>query len=233
MDLRVFRLFAIGCVLSLMLSGIPVLDAATLTATVGETQPAPCPALQQPVDKTASPLVIITEAPIPGTKKLRESATPAQAMCAERLRAAGRKAIEKKKVVEGVSRYLAAVKVAPEQAETAYQELANALDRGAYVQPALAAYFKAWKVIDAEYYRPDAKLDGVAVLVLAEIRDSIVRLGGQVPIPSSEIGRIVSEKSTRLLREEYFNADPYLSPEKPSSSASPDPKPPLPAPPKD
>jgi hypothetical protein len=222
MELRVFRPLAVGCVLSMMCSGVPALDAATLTATV-ESQPAFCPALQQPVDKTASPLVIITDAPIPGPKKLRQPATPAQAMCAERLREAGSKAIEKKKVVEGVSRYLAAVKVAPAQAETSYQELANALDRKAYVQPALAAYFKVWKVIDAEYYRPDAKLDGQAVLVLAEIRDSIVRLGGQVPVPSSEVGRIVIENTTRRLREQYFNADPLLLPSTPNPANSPPP----------
>ena len=223
MDLRVFRLLAMGCVLSMMSSGVSALYAASLTATAGETQPAPCPALQQPVDKTASPLVIITDAPVPGPKKLRQPATPAQAMCAERLREAGRKAIEKKKVVEGVSRYLAAVKVAPAQAETAYQELAYALDRAAYVQPALAAYFKAWKVIETEYDRPDAKLDGVAVLVLAEIRDSIDRLGGQVPVPTSDVGRTVIADTTRHLREQYFNADPLLLPNTPNSANSPPP----------
>jgi len=223
MDLRVFRLLAMGCVLSMMASAVPALGAASLTTTAGESQPAPCPALQQPVDKTASPLVIITEAPIPGLKKLRQPATPAQAMCAERLREAGRKAIEKKKVVEGVSRYLAAVKVAPAQAETAYQELATALDRSAYVQPALAAYFKAWKVIETEYDRPDAKLDGMAVLVLAEIRDSIDRLGGQVPVPTSDVGRTVIADTTRHLREQYFNADPLLLPNTPNPANSPPP----------
>ncbi len=198
-----------------------------------------CPGLDQPVDKSGSPLLIITDAPIPGPKKLRAQPTPAQAKCAETLRGAGKKAIEKKKVVEGVSRYVAAVSAAPAQAEAIYEELAGALDRRGYVQPALAAYFKIWKVIETEYDNPDAKLDGRAVLELADVRDSIVRLGGQVPTPISDVGRTVSAKSTRQLREEYFNADPYLSPQKPPTSESPGAKPAppaepaLPSPPKD
>ena len=47
------------------------------------------------------------------------------------------------------------------------------------------------------------------------IRDSIVRLGGQVPNPTSEVGRTVAANTTRHLREQYFNADPLLVPEKP------------------
>jgi hypothetical protein len=221
MTRRLARLLTLGFVLWMMVGGVPALNAAPLAAAAGETQPSGCPSLQQPVDKTLSPLVIITEAPVPGPKKLRHQTTPEQATCAESLRKAGKKAIEKKKVVEGVARYLAAIKIAPAEAETAYQELANALDRAAYVQPALAAYFKAWKVIDAEYYRPDAKLDGNAVLVLAEIRDSIVRLGGQIPVPTSDVGRIVIANTTRQLREQYFNADPLLLPTTPEASSSP------------
>ena len=215
------RLLTFGFVLWMTVGGVPALNAAPLAAAAGETQPSGCPALQQPVDKSLSPLVIISEAPVPGPQKLRHQATPEQAACAESLRKAGKKAIEKKKVVEGVWRYLAAIKVAPAGAETAYQELANALDRAAYVQPALAAYFKAWKVIDAEYYRPDAKLDSNAVLVLAGIRDSIVRLGGQIPVPTSDVGRIVIANTTRQLREQYFNADPLLLPNTPEPSTSP------------
>jgi hypothetical protein len=229
------------------------LHGATMVKTASERRGIVCPALDQPVDKNAPPLSIITEGPVPGPKKLRAQPTPAQAKCAERLRGAGNKAIEKKRVVEGVSRYVAAVSVAPAQAEEIYEELALALDRRGYVEPALAAYFKAWQVIEMEYANPEAKMDGVAVLELAAIRDSIVRLGGHVPTPTSEVGRTVSAKSTRILREEYFNADPYLSPEKSPSSepsdsqpavppspppkpllpAPPDPNTPLPAPPKD
>ena len=213
------RLLTSGFVLC-MVGGFPALNAAPLAAAAGEA-PSGCPALQQPVDKTLSPLVLITEAPVPGPKKLRQQPTPEQATCAERLREAGKKAIEKKKLVEGISRYLAAIKVAPAQSEVTYQELANALDRGAYVQPALAAYFKAWKAIEADYDRPDAKLDGVAVLSLAEVRDSIVRLGGQVPVPISDVGRTVIAQSTRHLRDQYFNTDPLLLPGTPEPSTSP------------
>ena len=242
MPFRLAGLLTFGFLLSVLAPEAPLAD------TAGERQGSACPGLDQPVDKSASPLVIITEAPIPGPKKLRAQPTPAQAKCAEILRVAGKKAIEKKRVVEGVLRYVAAVSVAPAHAEAIYEELASALDFRGYVQPALAAYFKAWKVIETEYANPEAKLDGVAVLELADIRDSIVRLGGQVPTPTSDVGRAVSAKSTRLLREEYFNADPYLSPEKPGSPgptdpqlspakpSSPepvDPKIPIPQPPKD
>ncbi len=229
MPIRLVGLLAFGCFLSLLAPESRPLQAATSAKTAGEPQGNPCPGLDRPVDKSGSPLLIITEAPVPVLKKLRAQPTPAQAKCAERLRGAGKKAIEKKRVVEGVSRYVAAVSVAPAQAESIYEELAGALDRRGYIQPALAAYFKAWKVIETEYANPEAKMDGVAVLELADIRDSIVRLGGQVPTPTSDVGRMVSAKSTRLLREEYFNADPYLSPEKQSSPESPDPKSPLPA----
>jgi hypothetical protein len=220
MNPSVARLLIPGVVLC-MTVGVPALNGVPLAVAAGETQPSGCSALQEHVDKTLSPLVINTEAPVPGPKKPTHHATPEQATCAERLREAGKKALEKKRVVEGVVRYLAAVKIAPAEAETAYQELANALDRAAYVQPALAAYFKAWKVIDAEYYRPDAKLDGNAVLVLAEIRDSIVRLGGQIPVPVSEVGRAVIASSTRHLREQYFNADPLLLPTTPEPTTTP------------
>lgn len=215
MGRRFPRLLAFGVVL-LAASGVPELQAASPqdAAPMGG-QASVCPGLKEPVDKNASPLVIITDSPIPGPKKLRSEPTADQVKCAESLRQAGKKAIEKKKVVEGVSRYLAAVKVAPAQAEATYQELAGMLDRGAYVQPALAAYFKAWNAFESEYNRPDAKLDGHAVLVLADVRDSIVRLGGQVPAPTSEVGRTVVANTTRHLREQYFNADPLLLPEQP------------------
>jgi hypothetical protein len=246
MTLRLLKLLTFGFFLALFATESRDLQGATSAETTSERRGSACPALDQPVDKSGSPLMIITNAPVPGLKKLRAQPTPVQVKCAESLRRAGKKAIEKKRVVEGVSRYVAAVSVAPAHAEAIYEELAGALDRRGYIQPALAAYFKAWKVIETEYANPDAKMDGVAVLELADIRDSIVRLGGQVPTPTSEVGRTVSAKSTRILREEYFNSDPYLSPEKSSSSESPDPgpapekpaspgsadpKPPVPAPP--
>jgi len=231
MSIRLAGLLTFGVFLSVLAPESGDLQAQTLAKTASDPQGSACPGLNQPVDKSGSPLLIITDAPVPGPKKLRAQPTPAQAKCAEKLRAAGKKAIEKKKVVEGVSRYVAAVRAAPPQAESIYEELAGALDRRGYVQPALAAYFKAWKVVETEYANPEAKMDGVAVLELADIRDSIVRLGGQVPEPTSEVGRTVSAKSTRILREEYFNADPYLSPEKSPASESPDSKDAVSAPP--
>ena len=207
-------LVAFGFVLFMTLAAAPELYAADPKTATTEGQPSGCPALKEPFDKEASALKIITDSPIPGLKKLRSEPTAAEIKCAETLRAAGKKAIEKKKLVEGVSRYLAAVKVAPAQAETTYQELASTLDRGGYGQPALAAYFKTWNATEAEYNHPDAKLDGHAVLGLADIRDSIVRLGGQVPNPTSEVGRTVAANTTRHLREQYFNADPLLRPDK-------------------
>jgi hypothetical protein len=182
-----------------------------------------CPALQEPINKSAAPLVMITETPIPGPRKARQPATPAQLKCAEELLNAGKRAIEKKRLVEGVTRYLAAVKVAPAQAELVFQELAGVLDQKAYVQPALAAYFKAWKVFESNYNQPDAKLDSVAVLALADIRDSIVRLGGNVPTPTSDVGRSVIASSTRHLREQYFNTDPLLGTQNPESPQPPPP----------
>jgi hypothetical protein len=70
-------------------------------------------------------------------------------------------------------------------------------------------------VFESNYKEADATLDSVAVLALAEIRDSIVRLGANTPVPTSEVGRIVIANSTRHLREQYFNMDPLLSPPKP------------------
>jgi len=213
MDCRFLRLLVFGFVLFMILAGAPVY-AATPNAVAKEGEPSACPALKEPFDKEASALKIITESPIPGLKKLRSEPTAAEAKCAETLRAAGKKAIEKKKLVEGVTRYLAAVKVAPAQAETTYQELASMLDTRAYGPQALAVYFKSWNAMEAEYNYPEAKLDGHAVLGLADIRDSIVRLGGQVPNPTSEVGRTVAANTTRHLREQYFNADPLLRPDK-------------------
>ena len=213
MDCRFLRLLVFGFVLLMILGGAPVY-AATPNAAATGGEPSACPALKEPFDKEASALKIITESPIPGLKKLRSEPTAAEAKCAETLRAAGKKAIEKKKLVEGVTRYLAAVKVAPAQAETTYQELASMLDTRAYGKQALAVYFKSWNAMEAEYNYPEAKLDGHAVLGLADIRDSIVRLGGQVPSPTSEVGRTVAANTTRHLREQYFNADPFLRPDK-------------------
>lgn len=194
-------------------------ESSTLSDSVGIAQEtkatSDCPGLRDPIDKSISPLRIITAGPVPGPKKAQASASPAQAKCVQSLRAAGKKAIEKKKLIEGVVRYMSAVQLAPSLADMTYQELANVLDRNAYTEPALAAYFKAWNAIEANYEASDAKLDSTAVLVLADIRDSIVRLGGVAPTPTSEVGRTVIANSTRRLRDEYFNADPLASPRKP------------------
>jgi hypothetical protein len=146
---------------------------------------------------------------------MQASLPPAQTKCVEALRAAGKKAIEKKKLAEGVARYMSAVQLAPSLAARTYQELAGTLDRNAYTEPALAAYFKAWSAVETNYEEPDAKVDSTAVLVLADIRDSIVRLGGVAPTPSSEVGRTVIATPTRQLREEYFNAEPLAPSRKP------------------
>jgi len=203
----VFRLMAVAV---LVLVSSAETHARSATATTE-----PCPALKARVDLSLSPLLIISDGPIPAPKNMQQEPTPAQLKCMEALKAAGKRAIERKKIAEGVTRYLAAVNAVPSVAETTYQDLASMLDRSAYRQPALAAYFKAWKAFEVNYNRPDAKLDSIAVLVLADIRDSIVRLGGQVPPPSSEVGRIVIGNSTRHLREQYFNADPVVAPSKP------------------
>ena len=74
-------------------------------------------------------------------------------------------------------------------------------------------------------------MDGIAVLELADVRDSIVRLGGQVPTPTSDVGRPSARRAPAFCARSTFNADPYFSPEKPSSSESPEPSLPLPPPP--
>ena len=198
------------------LMAVAVLVVVSSAETHSATAPKEaCPALKARVDKNLSPLLIISDGPIPAPKKVQQEPTPSQLKCMEALKAAGKRAIERKKIAEGVTRYLAAVNAAPSVAETTYQDLASMLDRLAYRQPALAAYFKAWKAFEVNYNRPDAELDSIAVLVLADIRDSIVRLGGQVPSPSSEVGRIVIGNTTRHLREQYFNADPVTVPPTP------------------
>jgi hypothetical protein len=148
--------------------------------------------------------VIISDGPLPGTDPDR-SPTDAEVKCVQSLRAEGKKAIEEGKVAQGVRQYLAAIDVAPSLAGTTYQELASALDKGAHNQPALAAYLKAWRALEISHNRPGVKYGGATVLMMADIRDSIVRLGGQVPSPTSEPGKLVFSNSTRKLQEQYFD----------------------------
>jgi hypothetical protein len=71
--------------------------------------------------------------------------------------------------------------------------------------PAVAAYRKAWAALEIEHERSGTKVvEGVIVLAMADIRDAIIRLGGQAPVPTSELGRIVIANTTRILLEQYF-----------------------------
>jgi len=166
-----------------------------------------CPGLRDHVDKAGSPLVIISDGPLPGPTSDR-APTDSEVKCVESLRAAGKKAIEEGKVTQGVTQYLAAVDVAPALAGDTYLELAHALDKGANPQAALAAFFKAWKALEISHNRPGVKFGGPAVLMMADIRDSILRLGGQVPSPTSEPGRIAFSTPTRQLQEQYLSPLP-------------------------
>jgi hypothetical protein len=67
--------------------------------------------------------------------------------------------------------------------------------------------------LEAGYNRPGVQVEGKALLTLADIRDSIVRLGGHVPTPTSDPGKIVVANSTRKIQEQYFKqALPSVTP---------------------
>jgi hypothetical protein len=117
---------------------------------------------------------------------------------------AGRKAVAANKVTEGVLLYLSAVDLSPAQAGEAYLELASVLDQASYPQLAVLAYSKAWMAYEADYRLRGVKREGTALLILAQIRDSIVRLGGQVPLATSEPGKFVVANSTNDIHDEYF-----------------------------
>ena len=204
-----------GTVLGLALADPSSPQSKTSSGASGEKHSFACPDVHEAVDKKLATLDIITDAPLPSVKPAPPP-TPDQVKCVETFRTAGKQAIEKRKIAEGAYRYVTAAKVVPATAENTYMELANVLDRGAYTEPALAAYLKAWEAYEVIYNRPGAKLDGIAILAMADIRDSIIRIGGRMPAPTSEAGRTVVSQPTRRLREQYFSTDPLISPpEKP------------------
>src|SRR5712692_9552189 len=63
-------------------------------------------------DPMRAPFLLIEEGPIPGAGSDRQL-TPSEAKCVESLRKAGKKAIEKGKITEGIFHYLSAVDTAP------------------------------------------------------------------------------------------------------------------------
>ncbi len=154
-------------------------------------------------DPMRAPFLLIEEGPIPGSDPDR-SLTPAETKCVKNLRKAGKKAIERGKITESIFHFLSAVDTAPGLAGEIYLDLASALDQTAYAQPAVIAYRKAWIALEAGYNRPGVQVEGRVLLTLADIRDSIVRLGGHVPTPTSEPGKIVVANSTRKIQEQYF-----------------------------
>src|SRR5438309_7940978 len=163
-------------------------------------------------DPMRAPFLLIEEGPIPGSDPDRPL-TSAETKCVKSLRKAGKKAIERGKIIESIFHYLSAVDTAPGLAGEIYLDLASALDQTAYTQPAVIAYRKAWRAFEAGYNRPGVQVEGRVLLTLADIRDSIVRLGGQVPAPTSEPGKIVVANSTRKIQEQYFKqALPSVAP---------------------
>jgi hypothetical protein len=168
----------------------------------GAKSPTTCPDPRSHVDKLVAPIALIIDGPLPGPK-LERTPTESEIKCVESLSAAGKKDIEEGKLAQGTSKFLAAVHVALPLASTTYRGLAAALDKTAHPDPAVAAYRKAWTALEIEYER-ETKVEGVIVLAMAEIRDSIIRLGGQAPVPTSELGRIVIANTTRKLQEQYF-----------------------------
>src|SRR2546425_2093142 len=164
-------------------------------------------------DPMRAPLQLIEEGPIPGAGSDRPL-TPSEAKCVENLSKAGKKAIERGKITEAILHYLSAVDTAPSLAGETYLDLASALDQAAYTQPAVIAYRKAWMAFEAGYNLRGVKLEGTSLFTLANIRDSIVRLGGQVPFATSEPGKIVVANSTNEIYEKYFKkALPSVAPQ--------------------
>src|SRR5438128_5541134 len=154
-------------------------------------------------DLMRAPYQLIIEGPIPGPGSERPL-TPSEAKCVENLRKAGKKAIVGGKINEAILHYLSAADTAAAQAGETYIELASALDQASYPQTAVIAYSKSWMAFEAGYNLRGVKAEGTGLLTLANIRDSIVRLGGQVPPATSLPGKIVEANSTRRIQEEYF-----------------------------
>ena len=170
----------------------------------GAKSPATCPGLHGHVDKLVAPIALISDGPLPEPKPER-APTESEIKCMESLNAAGKKDIEEGRLVQGTSQFMAAVHVALPLASTTYRGLAAALDKTSHPDPAVAAYRKAWAALEIEHERSGTKVvEGVIVLAMADIRDAITRLGGQAPVPTSELGRIVIASTTRKLQEQYF-----------------------------
>jgi len=162
-------------------------------------------------DPMRAPFQLIVEGPIPGAGSERPL-TPSEAKCVENLRKAGNKAVVGGKITEAILHYLSAADTAVAQAGETYLDLASALDQAAYPQPAVIAYRKAWMAFEAGYNLRGVKAEGTGLLTLANIRDSIVRLSGQVPPATSLPGKIVEANSTRRIQEEYFEkALPHMT----------------------
>lgn len=168
---------------------------------------ASCQVRRDQPGQSKTPFLLIDEGPLPGAGPDRPL-TPAETKCVEALRAAGKKAMEEGDVVQGVTHYLSAVDTARALAGEIYLDLAGALDKAAYGQLAVTAYRKAWTAIEAGYNRPGMEVEGRGVMALADIRDSLTRLGAALPQPTSEPGRIVLANSTRKLKERYFDSPP-------------------------
>ncbi len=193
----------------------PVAPPPTVPSERGETPPgargtgeAPsltgCRMRPAHANPKQAPFLLIEEGPIPGVGSDRQL-TPSETKCVENLRKAGEKALEAGKVTESILLYLSAADTAPAQAGETYLDMASVLDQAAYVQPAVIAYRKAWMAFEAGYNLQSVKVEGSGLLTLANIRDSIVRLGGQMPPATSEPGKIVAANSTRKIQEEYFD----------------------------
>lgn len=166
-----------------------------------------CQVRRDQPDQSKTPFLLIDEGPLPGAGPDRPL-TPAEAKCVEALRAAGKKGMEGGDIAQGVTHYLSAVDTARALAGEIYLDLAGALDKAAYGQLAVTAYRKAWTAIEAGYNRPGKEVEGSGVMALADIRDSLTRLGAALPQPTSEPGRIALANSTRKLKERYFDSPP-------------------------
>ncbi len=188
--------------------GAPPPDAAKPQAA--------CPGLHPQISKAVSPMVLIVDGPLPGPT-VERAPSEHEVKCVEVLRLAGKKDIEEGRVPQGAEKFLSAVHLALPLAWVTYRDLAAVLDKTANPEPAIAAYRKAWAALEVDYGRPEAKIEGITVLAMADIRDSIVRLGGQPPKATTEMGRIVVASSTRKLQEQYFErANPVPPPVPPA-----------------
>ena len=179
-------------------------SSRSVEAPDGAKSPTPCPGLHGHVDKSVAPIALIVDGPLPGPKPER-APTESEIKCVESLTTAGRKDIEEGMLVQGTAKFVAAAHVALPLASTTYRGLAAALDRASRPDPAIAAYRKAWAALEIEYERSETKkVEGLIVFAMADIRDSIIRLGGQAPIPTNDLGRLVIANTTRKLQGQYF-----------------------------